>query len=129
MQKAASAVDAETSFRAAARTSPGAVSDLQRAETAHAYVQVLTGRLLAIAPEQKSAAPNARFSSVASGVVIHRLLLPEAADLKQKFDPWATARSTRLVVRDCWSAPGLARAVAMPARATVRSTGRAKVLF
>jgi hypothetical protein len=33
MQKAASAVDADTSFRAAARTSPGAVSDLQRAES------------------------------------------------------------------------------------------------
>jgi hypothetical protein len=34
MQKAGSAVDADTSFRAAARTSPGAVSDLQRAEGA-----------------------------------------------------------------------------------------------
>ena len=35
MQKAASAVEAETSFRTAARTSPGAVRDLQRAELAH----------------------------------------------------------------------------------------------
>jgi hypothetical protein len=35
MQKAASAVDADTSFRVAARTSSGAVSDLQRADRAH----------------------------------------------------------------------------------------------
>jgi hypothetical protein len=33
MQKAASAVDADTSFRVAARTSSGAVSDLQRADS------------------------------------------------------------------------------------------------
>jgi hypothetical protein len=45
MQKAASAVDADTSFRAAARTSPGAVSDLQRAELEHPVIRGACNRV------------------------------------------------------------------------------------
>jgi hypothetical protein len=46
MQKAASPVDADTSFRAAARTSPGAISDLQRAGSATAMRPTAATKLI-----------------------------------------------------------------------------------
>ena len=49
-----------------------------------------------MAKTHRCPAMSTRFCIVAFGAAIHRLPLPDAADLKEKFDLGVTARAARL---------------------------------